>query len=273
MNAPLLQVFVSSTWLDLQPERRAVETVIQRLRETKFVGMEYFGSREDTPRAVSLAEVDRSQVYVGLFAGRYGSGITEAEYRRAMELGLPCFIYFKPEKKLRPAQRDQTQTKARQLARLKTILRREHVSAPEFTSPADLAAKLTADLHNWLVAEYLTPKLRRAAEGKGRRAEAESLLAALKDTTGLDTALLAQLKQAGFAFAIAERSVAAKKITGSTIVTGDGNTLVQSRGSGAVAVGQRAVAAGAGGVAIGGSVHGDISLGSALAAQRKRRSQ
>ena len=49
MKPTVLHVFVSSTWLDLQPERAAVETALQRLRETKFVGMEYFGSRgEDT---------------------------------------------------------------------------------------------------------------------------------------------------------------------------------------------------------------------------------
>jgi hypothetical protein len=52
MQPTVLHVFVSSTWLDLQPERAAVETALQRLRETKFVGMEYFGSRdEDTRRA------------------------------------------------------------------------------------------------------------------------------------------------------------------------------------------------------------------------------
>ena len=92
MRPTVLHVFVSSTWLDLQPEREAVETALQRLRETKFVGMEYFGSRGEDTRHTSLDEVDRSQVYVGIFGGRYGSGITEAEYRRARELGLPCFI-------------------------------------------------------------------------------------------------------------------------------------------------------------------------------------
>ena len=97
MQPTVLHVFVSSTWLDLQPERAAVETAMQRLRETKFVGMEYFGSRDEDTRRVSLDEVDRSQVYVGILGGRYGSGITEAEYRRAWELGLPCFIYFKDE--------------------------------------------------------------------------------------------------------------------------------------------------------------------------------
>ena len=37
-------VYVSSTWLDLRPEREAVEEVLHRFQTTKFVGMEYFGA-------------------------------------------------------------------------------------------------------------------------------------------------------------------------------------------------------------------------------------
>ena len=67
-----LNIFVSSTWLDLQPERKAVESVLQRMRETKFSGMEYFGSRDENTETSSLDEVNRSQVYIGIFARRYG---------------------------------------------------------------------------------------------------------------------------------------------------------------------------------------------------------
>src|SRR5918997_120470 len=73
----ILPVYVSSTWLDLQPERKAVEQAVQRLRETKFVGMEYFGSRDEDTRTASLDDIDRSRAYVCVVAGRYGSGITE----------------------------------------------------------------------------------------------------------------------------------------------------------------------------------------------------
>ena len=64
-----LNIFVSSTWLDLQPEREAVERTLQKLRTTKFVGMEYFGSRDEDTRRASLSEVDRCQIYVGIFGG------------------------------------------------------------------------------------------------------------------------------------------------------------------------------------------------------------
>src|SRR4051812_12058722 len=91
------RIFLSSTWQDLQPEREAVEKKMHRMRDTAFSGMEYFGSRPETPRDVSLAEVDRSDIYIGIFAHRYGSGITEAEYRRARDRNLPCLIYIKDD--------------------------------------------------------------------------------------------------------------------------------------------------------------------------------
>ncbi len=63
--------------------------------------MEYFGSRDETTRTASLDEVDRSRVYVGIIAGRNGSGITEADYDRAIEKGLPCLVYFKDDSAVR----------------------------------------------------------------------------------------------------------------------------------------------------------------------------
>jgi hypothetical protein len=69
--------------MHLLPERQAVEKTLHRLQDAAFPGMEYFGSRSGSPTDASLAEVDQSDIYVGIFAYRYGSGITEAEYRRA----------------------------------------------------------------------------------------------------------------------------------------------------------------------------------------------
>jgi tetratricopeptide (TPR) repeat protein len=150
MSTPTVHVFVSSTWLDLQPERDAVEVALQRMRETKLIGMEYFGSRDDTTRTVSLEEVDRSHYYIGIFGARYGSGITEDEYRRARSNNIPCRIYFKADRTIDAAYRETDATKVAKLTALKTELKRDH-TIPEFTSPDDLAARITADFHNWLV--------------------------------------------------------------------------------------------------------------------------
>ncbi|MCA9999129.1 MAG: AAA-like domain-containing protein, partial [Anaerolineales bacterium] len=91
------RIFISSTWVDLKPEREAVEKALHRMQSTAFAGMEYFGSRPETPKQISLDGVDSSDIYIGIFAHRYGSGITEDEYRRAQAKGLPCLIYLKSD--------------------------------------------------------------------------------------------------------------------------------------------------------------------------------
>jgi tetratricopeptide (TPR) repeat protein len=198
MNIHILPVFVSSTWLDLGPERTAVRDVVLRMQETQFVGMEYFGSRDETTRRASLDEVDRSRIYVGLFAARYGSGITEAEYRRARERGLPCLIYFKDDATIPDGLRETDPAQTARLEALKRELLANHIVGPDFLNPHDLAAKVTADLHRWLFDNYLTPKLQSALRGEVPRDEAQSLLDAVKDLSALNRDLLARLRHEGF---------------------------------------------------------------------------
>lgn len=162
MFSSIIRVFVSSTWLDLQPERRAVENTINRMSGAKFIGMEYFGSRHETTGRASLDEVDKSDLYIGVIGGRYGSGITEAEYRRALERGLPCFIYFKDEAATPAKWREQDA----QLEALKQELRARHIIAEPFSSPDELAKCVTADLHRWFFDKYLSAQLSNAATGR-----------------------------------------------------------------------------------------------------------
>lgn len=154
---PIVRVFVSSTWLDLQPERLAVEKALQRMHQTKLHGMEYFGSRDEAPRQASLDEVDQSQVYVGIIGGRYGSGLTEEEYRRASEKKLPRFIYFKDEQTIQVESRDPEKETQEKLGAWKEELRKNHpLSTGPFTSPDDLAARITTDLSNWFLDKFRT---------------------------------------------------------------------------------------------------------------------
>ena len=144
------RIFLSSTWEDLQPEREAVEKALHRMQDTAFAGMEYFGSRPETPKEVSLAEVDRSDVYIGIFAHRYGSGVTEAEYRRARERGLPCLIYLKDDSvPVPPAHIEREPAKVAKLEALKRELKAHH-TVSFFKSPDHLATQVVADLHNLL---------------------------------------------------------------------------------------------------------------------------
>lgn len=213
-------VFLSSTWLDLQPEREAVQNALHRLRETKFIGMEYFGSRDESTRRASLDEVDRSDLYVGIFGGRYGSGITEAEYRRAIEKGLPCLIYVKDDTSVPQQWRETDPAKQELLRKLKEDARQHAVS--DFKEPEELAAKVTADVHRWLFDQYLTPRLEEAAAKGAPTREDQALISKIKDLSALKEGLLKNLKSAGYVLALGERSVAiGGDVTGSQIITGD----------------------------------------------------
>lgn len=144
------RIFISSTWVDLQPEREAVEKALHRMKSTTFAGMEYFGSRPETPREVSLTELGRSDVYIGIYAHRYGSGITEAEYRRAQEQNIPCLIYIKDNNApVIPDHIDQEPDKISQLEAFKREIKRHHTIS-FFNSPDQLATQVVTDLHNLL---------------------------------------------------------------------------------------------------------------------------
>jgi len=145
--AQMTRVFISSTFEDLRAERHAVEQALRRIQDSAFAGMEYFGSRPDSPLVASLDEVDRSDVYVGIFGHRYGSGITEAEYRRARERGLPCLIFISASR--RPSVAEPDQAPAARLDALKRELAREHV-VEFFEEPQELAVAVIASLHNYL---------------------------------------------------------------------------------------------------------------------------
>jgi hypothetical protein len=134
--------------LDLQPEREAIEKALNQMKNTSFAGMEYFGSRPETPRELSLAQVVHCNVYIGIFAHRYGSGITEAEYRRALERGIPCLIYFKDDSvPVLPQHIESDGTKAERLRSLKQELGNNHTIS-NFKTPDQLASRVVVDLHN-----------------------------------------------------------------------------------------------------------------------------
>lgn len=152
------QVFVSSTWLDLIPEREMVRDVTLQMRGLRFLGMEHFGARDADTRTVSLQAVEGCDLYVGILGGRWGSGITEAEYRKALALAKPTWWYIKRPEAIR-CRDDEAQEQAWRAA-LEDEIRACHTCV-EFSSPSELAARLSADLHNWLVDRILSRGLER----------------------------------------------------------------------------------------------------------------
>jgi hypothetical protein len=169
MSLTIVPIFVSSTWRDLQPEREIVDKLLRRFKDAKFVGMEYFGSDDGTTRAASLDAVDECDLFIGIIGGRYGSGITEAEYDRARASQLPCLIYVKAQASVTEEERDQELEKRTLLESFKKKLKDQQTGhlVAEFASPGELAILVGANLHNWLFAHQLSPALARVAAGTG----------------------------------------------------------------------------------------------------------
>ena len=145
-------VFVSSTFVDLQPYRNAVCDALHRL-EAVVRGMEYFGALPETPRDECLRIVRSCSFYIGIFAMRYGSidgesgkSLTQLEYEEAQRLRLPCLIYLLDEER-QPVLPKYIEfgEPAEKLRQFKRTLKLSHVVS-FFTSPEDLAVRVSQDL-------------------------------------------------------------------------------------------------------------------------------
>jgi len=98
------QVFISSTYADLQEER---QEIMQALLELDCIpsGMELFPAADEHQWSLIKRVIDDCDYYILVMGGRYGSvgadGIsyTEMEYRYALETGKPiiAFLHKAPE--------------------------------------------------------------------------------------------------------------------------------------------------------------------------------
>jgi hypothetical protein len=98
MDEVRYQVFVSSTFRDLKEER---EKVLQAILELKAfpAGMELFPSADDEQFEFIKREIDSSDYYIVVIAGRYGSmrdgiSFTEMEYDYAISKGKPVLSFL-----------------------------------------------------------------------------------------------------------------------------------------------------------------------------------
>ena len=109
----------------------------------------------------SLNLVDVSEAYIGIFAHRYGYipdgsdiSITEMEYRRAKERGIPILLFLIEEdynipvsEKTKDIYFERSRKNAAKLKKLKAELKRDYVVS-FFTDPENLGAKIYQALTN-----------------------------------------------------------------------------------------------------------------------------
>jgi hypothetical protein len=97
-------VFISSTYEDLKNHRRKIWELLGNF-DVIVRGMERFGARKETPLQTCLAEVEQSDIFIGIIACKVGSiekisgkSFVQKEYEKAYELGKEILIYLIDEK-------------------------------------------------------------------------------------------------------------------------------------------------------------------------------
>ncbi|MGW0432543.1 HEAT repeat domain-containing protein [Micromonospora sp. NPDC003197] len=157
----MTKVYVSATFRDLQDCRAAVQLALRRLR-VEDMAMESYVAEDRRPLEKCLADVAECEVYVGIFAWRYGfvpagydKSITELEYREAMATGKPCLIFLLDEDAPWPRTSIDRGADADKIEALRAELAARHTCSI-FTNPPELAALVTAAVANCL-AEFGVP--------------------------------------------------------------------------------------------------------------------
>jgi len=145
--AEVKKAMISSTSRDLPEHRDQARDAC--LSHGLFpLMMEHLPATDADAIAVSLRMVTESDVYLGIFGQRYGYvpqghaiSITEMEYDRALELGIPRLIFIMADNYPPPGHAAESDDKAAKLAAFKARLRSEAVVS-FFGSPDDLRANL-----------------------------------------------------------------------------------------------------------------------------------
>ena len=165
-----LKIYLSSTFADLEQHRERVYRELRSLRHD-VVAMEDYVAADKRPLQQCLEDVRSADVYVGIFAWRYGyvpgddnpeeKSITEFELREAERLGKPCLIFLlKNTAPWPPSMMDATTGENERGARINALreaLQRERL-AGMFETADELAAKVLGAVYRWQMdASMVTP--------------------------------------------------------------------------------------------------------------------
>ncbi len=146
---PIKKAMVSSTARDLPLHRKQVEEACPRMGVFAEKMMENLTAEDANAVEVSLRLVDEADVYIGIFAQRYGFvpdynnpdaiSVSEMEYNRAVERDIPRLIFFMHEDHDLKASDVEKGSGAEKLEALKKRIGNERVAA-YFKNPEDLRA-------------------------------------------------------------------------------------------------------------------------------------
>lgn len=147
------QVFVSSTYEDLQEERKKVMEALLQMNCFP-VGMEYFNASDSSQWEVIKSLIRECDYYVLIVAGRYGSieeesgkSYTQKEFEYAIEQGVPVisFVHKAPES-LPGIKIEQEQIKRNKLEEFKSCVKKK--SCKFWINADELASQVVLGLNN-----------------------------------------------------------------------------------------------------------------------------
>lgn len=144
------QIFISSTFADLQEER---QEIMQALLELDCIpsGMELFPAANDDQWTLIQKVIDDSDYYIVVLGGRYGSigpggfSYTEMEYRYAVDTGKPVIAFLHRDPKKLSAER----TESSEAGRVKLSEFRDLVQTKMcrfWDNPSDLGSQVSRSL-------------------------------------------------------------------------------------------------------------------------------
>lgn len=165
----MARVYVSSTFSDLKGYRERVRHALRR-RGHEDVAMELYGAEDKRPLDKCLADVAEADLYIGIFAWRYGYippdehlSITELEYEAASQADKSCLLFLVAENAPWPVNLIETE-KLEQQRRLRQRVSEDQVVA-FFSNEDQLEVEVTNALVGW---EKSTTSLRPHRSPTGR---------------------------------------------------------------------------------------------------------
>lgn len=186
-----LRVYVSSTYQDLRECRAQVRVALQRLG-VDDVSMETYVAEETRPVDRCLEDVRSCDVYVGVFAWRYGyipdgsgKSITELEYDAAGEAGIPRLIFLHDEQAPWPLVSVDRAAAFERIEALRARLSSRHV-CDFFSNADDLRSK---------VGEAVAREIQRRAPAASAAASAAPGAAGFADWTAYKRRLIEEYRR------------------------------------------------------------------------------
>jgi hypothetical protein len=142
------QVFVSSTYEDLQEERKKVMEALLKMNCFP-VGMEHFNASDNSQWDVIKSIIDECDYYVLIIAGRYGSideetgkSYTQKEYEYAIQHDIPVISFIHKQSNKLP--KDKCDNKEQELASFKELAKKK--LCRYYENADDLASQVVLSL-------------------------------------------------------------------------------------------------------------------------------